>query len=364
MSNNPNRSRLLKNSLLITTMLVLIVTLSIPSATSWGTSTHHDQADTMAEALDKAPNIPENVKIEIEHDTIYMAATAPDDWRNAKRYSGQDYDTVLTGQQNMNENAKVELQRVRDAWAAGDYDNAIFRIGSAMHYIGDAMEPCHNLNLRDYYENHVSPHGSELPMWGDEESAGGGSPEAITLWAHYGHHQVEAYSDSDFSYPQYWSSGWSLQPENYGPGDDGSLNWFLDNHYSPVMFNHISRVDPTQGNPRENDPEKSDNYWLYWAKTRDFEMAKADYDNSMRLAYNGAYRALRDGEYRRRTENSNDPPADWSYWPWPTSSSSGGGGAGGSILGLIPSSSLLTGIGIFCSLIIVTILFRRKRRWL
>jgi hypothetical protein len=133
-------------------------------------------------------------------------------------------------------------------------------------------------------------------------------------------------------------------PENYGTiggsTDDGSLDWFLNNYFyntaidndSPswddilgvsggptVMGLHMRQVSPYVLGGQTPTSERFDNRWFYWVSTRDPAIPKMDADNTIRLTYNGVYRALRDGEWLRRG-NSGNPPADWGYWPWPTSS--------------------------------------------
>lgn len=258
-------------------LAVLVLALAFaPRASSWGTSVHHDRATTLHRALRESPSIPKGVKENIDFDTIYMAITAPDEWRDATSVAG-------TYQWNMADNARDEFGRIHDAWAAGDYDNAVYRIGVTSHYVGDAMEMEHNENLRRYYREYIEPLGSEEPLWSDEESGG-------KLYPHHVRQQIEAYTDSD-------SAWYPLKPENYGPDDDGSLDYFLD-YFENVMDDHIRQTNPYVG------PE---NRWFYWVDTRDDNQAKMDADNDMRLTYNGVYRALRDGYISRGGS-----------WDWPT----------------------------------------------
>lgn len=327
-------------------LVALASTILFSSGTvfAWGTSTHHDQGSLMPEALDSAPNVPGKVKREVDYDSIYMASLSPDDWRDARRKGpvreNENIHLIFTYCMNMEENAKRELRWIRDAWANGDYDNAVFRIGSAMHYIGDAIEPLHAENVRRWFEWKIPPIGSEAPLWRGEESGGYFNAKMLDTWSHYGHQQIEAYSDSDSSHPEFRTSGWFLKIDNYGQGyygnsrtDDGSLEWFIENYFDPYMRDWIeNKVNPYKDTDGSPGVSIEDNRYLYWVKTRDFQLAKQDYDNSMRLAYNGIYRALRDGEYRFQTGYENSPPPDWSYWPWPatsesdvTKASSGGG---------------------------------------
>lgn len=286
---------------------VLLLALALaPTVSGWGSSVHHDQAITISDALVDSPSIPGEVRENFDSDTIYNASLAPDDWRDATGVAG-------TWQYNMAENAYYEFQRIRNAWANGDFDNAIFRIGMVLHYVGDAMEMEHNSDLRQYYYNYVEPIGSYDPLWSDEESGG--------LYAHHVHQQMEAYTDSD-------SVWYPRGPESYGTTDNGSLDWFLDYFYNPAIDNdnpdgdygtvigrHIRETSPSVSSPTGGN-----NRWFNWVESRDPDISKMDADNAIRLTYNGVYRALRDGEYWRQYGAGAGTPADWSYWPWPTSS--------------------------------------------
>jgi len=289
-----NPARVVRGTCLFILVAVLVLGF-IPKAYSWGTSVHHDRATTLDRALRESPSIPSEVRENIDFDTIYMAITAPDEWRDATGSWG-------TYQWNMADNAVVEFQRIENAWAAGDYDNAVYRIGIVSHFVGDAMQMEHNENLRDFYSDYIEPLGSEEPLWSDEESGG-------QLYPHHVRQQVEAYTDSDAAW-------YPLKPENYGDTDDGSLEWFLTNHFTPTMNEHIQQTNPNWP-PDVNSHRENENRWFYWVDTRDAEQAKMDADNDIRLTYNGVYRALRVGEWRRQG-HAGVPPADWSDWPWPT----------------------------------------------
>ena len=284
---------------------VLLVALALalafaPRTSSWGTSVHRDQATTLYGALIESPSIPAEVKARLDSGTIYMASTAPDEWIDATGIRG-------TYQYNMAENAYYEFQRIRDAWAAGDYDNAVYRIGIVLHYVGDVIDLVHNENIRQYYRRYIPPLGSDSLLWGAHRD-------------HWGRQQAEAYADSD-------SVWYPRRPENYGPADDGSLDWFLSYFYSinidsddppsdfgTIIGRYIRASSPAvEFSPYDNE----DNLWFYWLSSRDPELPKMAVDNTMRLVYNGVYRALRDGEWGRQG-NPGTPPADWDYWPWPT----------------------------------------------
>jgi hypothetical protein len=176
--------------------------------------------------------------------------------------------------------------------------------------------------------------GSAAPLWSD--GIGGESGKYFTDKeyfdaTHYSNQQVEAYTDSD-------SAWYPLKPENYGPTDDGSLDWYLNNYLmgSATLTSDIDtseyRTDPdfvgrvipmyiAQCNPYDDwsADDRVDNRWFYWVDTRDPAIAKQDADNTIRLTYNGVYRALRDGEWRQRG-NPGNPPSIWPDWPWPTTS--------------------------------------------
>jgi len=295
-----------------------------PPTGCWGSSVHHDSATIIANAFKSSQSIPKEIQENIDTDTIYSLVLAPDDWRNVTNQWG-------TWQYNMAENAYYEFQRIREAWANGDFDNAIARIGIVMHYVGDAMQMAHSGGavhwdhdgVRDWYVDHVPPLGSEAPIWADEESGSG-------EYSHQVRQQIEAYSDSD-------SAWYPTKPENYGPTDNGCLSWFLDHFYNPVIDNdspdwndilasdgtptvmgfHIRSTSPYVTAYQTPTTQKLDNRWLWWVQTRDPGMSKMDFDNNVRLVYNGVYRALREGEWLRQG-NSGMPPDDWSYWPWPT----------------------------------------------
>lgn len=287
-----NPARIARGACLFILVAVFVLGFT-PKAYSWGTSVHHDRATTIDLALTKSPSIPREVRENIDFDTIYMAITAPDEWRNATGVYG-------TYQWNMADNAENEFQRIRDAWAAGDYDNAVYRIGVVSHFVGDAMQMEHNENLRDFYKNYIEPLGSDEPLWSDEESGG-------QLYPHHVRQQIEAYTDTD-------SAWYPRQPENYGTvsgsTDDGSLDWFLQYHFIPTMNDHIQQTNPNWP-PGVNSHKENENRWFYWVDTRDAEQAKMDADNDMRLTYNGVYRALREGFLAEADHSEND-------WPWPT----------------------------------------------
>ncbi|MDI6884467.1 MAG: hypothetical protein QMD00_05045 [Hadesarchaea archaeon] len=301
---------------------VLLLTSALaPPVGGWGSSVHHDQAITISNALKESPSIPAGVRENVDTDTIYAASLSPDDWRGATGEWG-------TWQYNMAENAYYEFIRIRDAWAAGDFDNAIFRIGVVLHYTGDVMYMPHNFGIRKYYENYIEPLGSASPLWGDYETGKYFTANEYYHASHYNHQQVEAYTDSD-------SAWYPLKPENYGTAegitDNGSLDWFLryyfrgptvltsDINTSGYSLAYVMPAHIRQSNPYDNWSldDKVDNRWFYWVKTRDPDIAKQDADNTIRLTYNGVYRALRDGEWRRQG-NSGNPPSNWSVWDWPT----------------------------------------------
>jgi hypothetical protein len=300
---------------------IALVLFSVTSpAGAWGQSVHHDQATDLADAFNRSLSIPAEIRKWFDSDTIYALSLAPDDWREVTDVWG-------TYQYNMVENAYYELQRIRTAWSVGDFDNAIARVGILLHYIGDAVYQPHNQGIRDWYEEHIEPLGSEEPLWGSGEGGGMFSPKEIYHNAHYNHQTAEAYTDSD--------SNWiPTKPENYGPSDDGSLDYFLSLFWSPGVWDndYVDPSDPSFGgtimewhiaacNPYIgwSDNDRVDNRWFYWLRTRDPSIVKQDADNTLRLVYNGVYRAIRDGEWYRRG-GSGPPPADWSYWPWPTTS--------------------------------------------
>jgi hypothetical protein len=288
-----NPARIARGTCLFILVAVFVLGFT-PKAYSWGTSVHHDRATTIDRALTESPSIPAEVRENIDFDTIYMAITAPDEWRNATGVYG-------TYQWNMADNAVEEFQRIENAWALGGYDNAVYRIGVVSHFVGDAMQMEHNENLRDFYRNYIEPLGSDEPLWSDEESGG-------QLYPHHVRQQIEAYTDTD-------SAWYPRQPENYGTvsgsTDDGSLDWFLQYHFIPTMIDHIQQTNPNWP-PGENSHKENENRWFYWVDTRDAEQAKMDADNDMRLTYNGVYRALRDGWNQGKT------PEDPDYWDWPT----------------------------------------------
>jgi hypothetical protein len=292
---------------------------------AWGSSVHHDSAIIIAKAFEESPSIPAEVREYIDTDTIYATSLAPDEWRDVTGVWG-------TWQYNMAENAFYEFRRIRDAWAAGDFDNAVARIGIVLHYIGDALEMAHSGGpagdgiidgVRDWYREFIEPLGSDKPLWEEEESGKG-------EYSHQVRQQIEAYSDSD-------SAWYPKKPENYGTvngaTDDGSLEWFLNRYFydaedvdnpnndapsvgdcDTVLEWHIAQTSPyVDWSP----DDRVDNRWLYWVSTRDPAISKMDFDNNIRLTYNGVYRALRDGEYLRQG-GVGTPPVDWSYWPWPT----------------------------------------------
>jgi len=282
-----NPARVARGACLFALVAVLVLGLA-PKAYSWGTSVHHDRATTLDRAFHESPSIPAGVRDNIDFDTIYMAITAPDEWRNATGAYG-------TYQWNMADNAVLEFQRIEEAWATGDYDNAVYRIGIVSHLVGDAIQMEHNENLRDFYRDYIEPLGSEEPLWSDEESGG-------KLYPHHVRQQIEAYTDTD-------SAWYPRRPENYGPDDDGSLDYFLE-YFENVMIDHIQQTNPNWP-PGVNSHRENENRWFYWVDTRNAEQAKMDADNDIRLTYNGVYRALREGFLAEADHSESD-------WPWPT----------------------------------------------
>ena len=297
---------------------LLLALLSTGQVAAWGQAVHHDQATDLAEALRSTPSIPQEIREKFDTDTIYALSLAPDDWRDVT-------DTWGTYHYNMTENAYYEFQRIRDAWATGDFDNAVARIGIVLHYVGDVVYEPHNKGIRDWYEEFIPPLGSEAPLWGSGEGGGIFLPNEIHHNAHYNLQVAEAYSDSD--------SNWiPIKPENYGPDDDGSLDYFLNLLWKPNTWDtdYIDPSDPDFGgtifewyiaacNPHIDwsSDDREDNRWFYWLKTRDPTIPKQDIDNTIRIVYNGVYRAIRDGE---RTRLGNPSNFDTEIWPWPTAS--------------------------------------------
>ncbi|MFN4133411.1 MAG: hypothetical protein ACK4GQ_03475 [Candidatus Hadarchaeales archaeon] len=297
-------------SRLMPLLAVLVVLASIPAAGAWGSSTHHDQAIIITNALKQSPSIPQAVRDN-------------DDWRDVTGAWG-------TWHYNMAENAYWEFWRIYEAWKNGDFDNAIGRIGIVLHFVGDVMYMPHNRGIRDWYENYIPPIGSIYPLWGfDEESGKYFTAKYYYDSSHYANHQVEAYTDSK-------SVWYPTRPENYGPSDNGSLNWFLNRYFydvgdgpgqypendypsyticDTVLEQHIVQSNPyTRVGPNDVD-DKIDNRWLYWVRTRDASIAKMDADNTIRLVYNGVYRALRDAWNWRYASGYPDAPFSWE---WPT----------------------------------------------
>lgn len=324
--------RLVRGALFI--WAALLVLALVPTAGAWGASVHHDQAITLANALKRS--LPQQISENVDGDLIYSLSLAPDVWRSATGAWG-------TWHYNMAENAYHQFENIREAWKNGDYDNAIARIGVVLHFVGDVMYMPHNSGVRAYYENNIPPIGSLEPLW-DASSSGGETGKYFTSTeyfhaTHYANQQAEAYTDSD-------SAWYPLKPENYGIDnygvyDDGSLDWYLDSYLKgpdsgyTLLISDIetdnyptNRVFPKyirMCNPYD-DPitgvydAKLDNRWFYWVSTRDTAIPKQDADNTIRLAYNGVYRALRDGEYKRSVNPNANPPSDWNIWPWPTTS--------------------------------------------
>ncbi|MEW6592701.1 MAG: hypothetical protein AB1305_03325 [Candidatus Hadarchaeota archaeon] len=304
--------------------LIMLLTLAtVQAGAAWGSSVHHDQAIIISNALRNTRSIPDNIKENVDSDAIYNNSLAPDDWRDVTGEWG-------TYQYNMTDNAVLEFRRIRDAWARGDFDNAISRIGVALHYVGDVMFMPHNYGIRDYYRTYIPPLGSDGPLWSDYESGKYFDANRYFDSNHYSHHQVEAYTDSD-------SVWYPLKPENYSTLDNGTLDWYLDSYLrgpSSLVLNsdtstssygttYVLPVYIRQSNPYDgwSTDDRVDNRWFYWVNTRDPAIAKQDADNTIRITYNGVYRAIRDGEWMRQNGGPNvstRPPSNWSYWLWPS----------------------------------------------
>ncbi|MEM3402064.1 MAG: hypothetical protein QW179_03140 [Candidatus Hadarchaeales archaeon] len=310
-------------SRLVALLTIFIILAGAQQVAAWGSSTHHDQATIISKAFKQSPSVPQAIRDNIDSDFIYSTSLAPDDWRGVTGTWG-------TWHYNMAENAYYEFRRIYEAWKNGDFDNAIGRIGIVLHYIGDVMYMPHNQGIRDWYINNIPPIGSVYPLWGfHEESGKYFTANYYYDSSHYANQQVEAYTDSD-------SAWYPTRPENYGPDDNGDLTWFLNRYFydvgdgpgqypendypsyticDTVLEQHIIQSNPyTRIGPTDVD-DRIDNRWLYWVRTRDASIAKMDADNTIRLVYNGVYRALRDAWNWRWANNKPDAPF---FWEWPT----------------------------------------------
>jgi len=135
------------------------------------------------------------------------------------------------------------LRRARDNYAAENWDNALYAMGIAAHYIGDATALVHNRYL---WEGVITP--SE---WVNESPSG---------WSRHKHYE-EQMRYYDLTRPS---------PKNYSTV---SLEDYINNYMIPYL-----------DNLNENQ-ERVETDWLHWLSTRDCEPSKSRVDNAAQLWY-------------------------------------------------------------------------------
>lgn len=148
------------------------------------------------------------------------------------------------------ERAAYWLRRARDNLLDNNYDSALYNMGIAAHYIGDAMTLVHNDNIW----NNNPPFQGENSQWVEEHPSG---------WNRHKHFEEQVrYHEPATPSPRNWRATLDDYIENY-------LYPYLDNYWS----NH------------ESD-------WFSWLSTRNADYSKSAIDNATQLVYDAWYSLL------------------------------------------------------------------------
>ena len=200
------------------------------SAQNWSQDAHDHQAAVAFDAL------PSGYKGSFDSSLLRSGAAAPDYWR----LDGGDPDHTFNYAR---EETKSWLCSARDNYENGDYDMAVYAMGVAAHYIGDAMTLPHNDNI----------------------------------WAS---------ANASLQYP----SGWSLrrhfeeQARYYVPATPTPKNWrpTLDNYIKNYMLPYL-----------DNYASRAQNDWSNWLSRRNSDRyVESASDNAAQLIYDAWYSLL------------------------------------------------------------------------
>lgn len=272
----------MRKTLIFSIFFCVAVFLALaPHGDGWKWKAHWKIAEVVYNRIGQDGSVPQSVKSNLDWTLINAGSVAPDRWRLDPYYSDRAHKATY-----VKERGEFWLRAARDNWEAGAFDNASYALGIASHYWGDVTCFGHHDNARSYYEN---IYGSEI---------------GYEVWDQVHDHnewQVARYKPSD--------------PSRLG--SYVGLNNFIDNYENSYLHSFIDNVMPPS-NPMGG-------WWGGWLENRDCNMIKWAEDESVRLIYNGWYRALRDGEWLRQG-NTGTPLSEWAYWTWP--GGSGGGGMG------------------------------------
>jgi hypothetical protein len=200
------------------------------SAQDWSQDAHDHQAAVAFDAL------PSGYMVNLDSSLLRSGAAAPDYWR----LDGGDPDHTFNYAR---EEAKSWLSFARDNYRDNNYDMAVYAMGVAAHYIGDAMALPHNDNI----------------------------------WAS---------ANASLQYP----SGWSLrrhfeeQARYYVPATPTPKKWrptlddYIKNYMLPYLDNYANRV--------QND-------WSNWLSRRNSDRyVESASDNAAQLIYDAWYSLL------------------------------------------------------------------------
>jgi len=239
--------------------LCLSFLASAPQASAWVYRTHGHQATNAFDAL------PDLYKENLDSSMLYSAAIAPDDW--ARDQWGPNQDQRADNLHRFTwckQRASYWLRRARDNYAAGNYDNALYAMGIAAHYIGDAMCAVHNDNIW----NKTGTFGGENSAWIEEHPSG---------WSRHEHFEEQQ---------RYHEPGWDraakavvIRPKNWLPTLEAYITWmesYLDNFARDVQ-------QPYLGYPT---------VYHWWLATRDCSFGRSSADNAAQLIYDAWYSML------------------------------------------------------------------------
>ena len=279
----------MRKALVFSFFLCFAIFLALaPRGGGWKWTAHWTIAEVVYGRVEQDTTVPAFVKNNLDWTLINAGAVAPDRWRLAPYYADEAHKATY-----VKERGEFWLRAARDNWAAGAFDNASYYLGIASHYWGDVTCFAHHDNCRSYYEN---IYGSEI---------------GYDVWDRLHDHnewQVAKYVPSNPS-----RLGSYVNLDNF---TDPNAN-FLDYYAEPYLSSFIDNVMPPITMPPYN---VMGGWWGEWLSNRDCNKIKWAEDESVRLIYNGWYRALRDGyESYRILHQAEGLPA----WNWP---GAGGGG--------------------------------------
>ncbi len=264
----------MRKTLIFSVFLCFGIFLALaPHGDGWKWNAHWKIAEKVYGTIAQDSTVPAFVKQNLDWTLINAGSVAPDRWRLDPYFADRSHKATY-----VKERGEFYLRAAKENWRIGAFDTASYCLGVASHYWGDVTCFGHHDNCRSYYEN---IYGSEL---------------GYEYWDSLHDHnewQVARYRPYMYSPPPRLGS-----PE--------TLDLFINNCAGPYLHSFIDNVMPP-GNPLGG-------WWGGWLENRDCNFVKWAEDESVRLIYNGWYRALRDGELLRNPGS----------WDWPP----GGGGGG------------------------------------